>query len=531
VNLLANLRRRSLDPAELVVDDANTLAAIDRLIDSDDEREVRLGIETLAAARHAELRSRLERLTADERVGVRSYALDRLLEIDPDAAARAARRGLDHPSPAIRAASVRAIGTTAGPGDVEMLLDRWCTSPLGADPDTDLDGDPDDEVRLAAATALSRHGDARSRQRLSDDVRELAASDDPRDRVLAARVLGGCVPGCGVDRGALPALLADPDDAVVEAALRAVRSPEDDELLGAVAARLHSRRLAATAVETLARAGGAALELVDSGLTDDRRYTRAAQRHLARVGRLMGGDEATGVLSRHLGHRDREVGLAIARALASSSRSAMRARQDAGDTTTVRLDERAADAIRHDLEDATRALRALCLATEAPQHAMLARALHDHLTLLEKRVIALLAIRYGADDVTKVASQLAQNDARSHALAVEWMEVTFSGPDRVAIALVEPGLSVRERHQRLARAFPSRPLDGTAILRDMVEDPDDQWRRPWISACALAALLDDAETDPTSLVLRRAAREGEANWAESAIVHETYAGIRHRLQV
>ena len=51
-NLLASLRGRTLDPANLTVDDESTVVVIDRLVESDDERDVRLGLDILTVAQH-----------------------------------------------------------------------------------------------------------------------------------------------------------------------------------------------------------------------------------------------------------------------------------------------------------------------------------------------------------------------------------------------------------------------------------------------------------------------------------------------
>ena len=82
-------------------------------------------VATLAVVHHPELQVRLEALAGDQRAGVRSYALDRLRELDPTAAARIARDGLGHPSADIRAASVRALGPDSDPADVATLLALW----------------------------------------------------------------------------------------------------------------------------------------------------------------------------------------------------------------------------------------------------------------------------------------------------------------------------------------------------------------------------------------------------------------------
>ena len=70
-------------PAALAIDDANSLAVADRLLDSDDPRDVRLGLDTLALAEHPALPERLDLLTRDARPIVRNDALERLAGADP----------------------------------------------------------------------------------------------------------------------------------------------------------------------------------------------------------------------------------------------------------------------------------------------------------------------------------------------------------------------------------------------------------------------------------------------------------------
>ncbi len=117
-NLLASLRGRTLDPTTLTVEDESSLIVIDRLVESDDERDVRLGLDILTVAQHPALHPRLEQLAVDDRVNVRTDALARLRDLAPHLAAEAARAGLDDPSPEVRAACVRVLGAAGDPSDV-----------------------------------------------------------------------------------------------------------------------------------------------------------------------------------------------------------------------------------------------------------------------------------------------------------------------------------------------------------------------------------------------------------------------------
>jgi hypothetical protein len=155
-----------------------------------------------------------------------------------------------------------------------------------------------------------------------------------------------------------------------------------------------------------------------------------------------------------------------------------------------------------DLEHAGRALRALAAAERAPAASSLRRALRDELDLLRRRVLACLAVNHGEEPLTRISHQLARGDARAHALAVEWLDVTLVGPERAAMALLEPDLAGDARLRRLARELPlvepvRADLSLEAVLRDLAVDPNGWWRRPWLQAHAMYAswLIGDAPVD------------------------------------
>ena len=206
VNLLSNLRHRTLDPAELAID-GTTLAAITRLVESDDEREVRLGLDALDIADHPDLVTRLQGLAMDERVGVRTDVLDRLARISAPIAAAVARSGLDHDSPLVRAASARTLGAAGELSDLVAIV--GCLS------------DSDADVRVAVVSAVSVLGDHGARRQVAEEIEALASASSPDRLILAARMLGACAPGNWIDRRPLRSMLAVPNRDVVNAALAA----------------------------------------------------------------------------------------------------------------------------------------------------------------------------------------------------------------------------------------------------------------------------------------------------------------------
>jgi len=511
VNLLANLAHRTLDPADLAIDDATTLAAVERLLDSADARDVRLGVYALQAARHPHLVDRLGRLVADDRVGVRSIALDVLRAEAPKQAAAAARAGLDHPDPAIRAASVTALGHTGDSAIVPAVLRHW--------------NDRDDAVRLAAATVVARLGDANRTDHISADLRHMADSPDARERRLAAEVLA-IEAATGLRRTALAALLDDRDDGVATAALGAVQWEYDAALLDQAIAHLDRPATAAAAVEALARSGPLAVGAIEAVLVGST-GSQAAPRHAARTCRLIGGDAGVGVLARHLDHADRDLAAEVARQLAVAEA----ARADCSPAVRTDVLARAAEALGLAVQHAAHVMRALVVLGSEPHATLVGRALADEFDLVQYRVAQVLAIRYGAEGVDRARFQFSQPDPRLHALAMEWLDVTLVGDDRAGMVVLDPALSPAARLERLVRETRLGRATASEVLDDLLADPERRWRRPWLAACALLTEVQRGEQS----VLAAVSDGGEgAPWrppgaSEATILDETFLGLHRRL--
>ena len=177
-----------------------------------------------------------------------------------------------------------------------------------------------------------------------------------------------------------------------------------------------------------------------------------------------------------------------------------------------------------ELEHATHVLAAIVPFADEPAAAMQCAALRDELDLSRRRVLAALSMRHGIAGIQRVTFHLAQRDARSHAIALEWLDVTLTGTDRAVIPMLEPGMSERARLQSLRQSFPIAARDRDQVLLDLVTDGKDRWR-PWIAACAVytAAALPDVDLTPFV-----AARVGQRTGPESAIVAETLAAVQAR---
>ncbi|HEY7628769.1 MAG TPA: hypothetical protein VH761_16985, partial [Ilumatobacteraceae bacterium] len=351
-NLLTNLRHRVLDPAELDIDSASISIVIDRLVASHDERDVRLGLDTLTAAGHPLLISHLASLASDDRVNVRCDALEQLAALDAEAAAVEARRSLDHPSVEVRKVALNAMAAARNPADLELIRSHWI--------------DEKSTVKVAAAAAMACLGDDQTRAQISDEIARLSKGT-PGERILAAQMLGACEPGPWLNREALRSLHEDSHHEVVIAALAATRWPDDATLLPRVVASLGDRRTVHAAAGALVRAGEPVLAVVDECLLGQRLDARS-QASLVRVCRLIGGAGAVAVLSKHAERADRDVGLVILGALAALGSEPI--------------------SLAADLEHATRVLRALVVLEHNDAAVTLCSALRDELELVRRRVLA-----------------------------------------------------------------------------------------------------------------------------------------------
>jgi hypothetical protein len=437
-NLLAGLRDRLLDPGDPAIDGAAGAAIAERLLESDDDGDVWLGVDVLTSADPQAATVALERLARTGRWSVQVEALARLTDRAPEAAAHVARDLLDR-SDGARTGDTIALSTS---------------------------------VRVAAGLALAVAGDQEARAALAVRAAILAEHDDRDERVTAARIVGALPHDQHQGVALLRALMADADTAVVCAALDAIDA-DDADLVDDVIERLGTRGTRGPAFDALVRVGPAALERVDRELS---RPVVDVSRVIAlvHVARSIGGPAAGEVLRRHATHPDREVGLAVLRALA-----ALDAREP-GVASAI---------VARECEDAVRILRGLVVVGDAGDIELLGAALRDAWDLTRRRTLAALALGHERHAVERVARQLAHPDRGAHILAVEWLDATLRGEERLALDLIDPDVGDRERLSRLLRAK-AVDVDPGEVLADLIADAQRAWRSSWLAACAVAFAHD-----------------------------------------
>jgi hypothetical protein len=360
---------------------------------------------------------------------------------------------------------------------------------------TGLTHDPRPEIRLAALAALAGAGDESAEVRLPAEVSAAAGSQSPAIRLQAARALQAMGSG---DRADFAALLEDPDMAVQIAALDSVGSGDAFAVVPVIAA-LRDPRSAGAAAGAVGRLGDAIVPAMAERLETAGSPISTLVIRLVRAtaGASQARDE---VLRRYVGHRNRELALAVVERLVAF--------EPASDATAAILDEVLIEDVRH----ATSILAALAAVDSAKAggqqvtDAPLRRALGDELDLVRATVRANRLARQGSARLGPVMVELTADgrvgaggsgDAGASgsagglrgALALEALDVVL-GPEgsKSIVALLHPVLSIPERLSRLPTELADDgPSDLVGFLRDIVEDPRERWRSTWLRACAIHA--------------------------------------------
>jgi hypothetical protein len=302
-----------------------------------------------------------------------------------------------------------------------------------------LSQDPRADVRMAALARMAADGDVDARRRLAVDVKAGSTAQDADVRRAAARAL----PHVDGDAHRLLAqFLRDEDPRVRHDALQSV-GPRDVDMVGA-------------AIDAL---GDADVPVP------------AATLRLVRALRSADAVAVSNVLLPHLRHRDREFGLAVLQALAQPEPAL----------------EPLATHVRAVVDDDIRIAGSLCAATASfgAGAVIVRRALQDELDLIRRRIAAALAVLHGSVRLGSALRALDCGGRASRALAVETIEVTLPrGEASRALAVLRPDLTA-ERSTQPGLPVPEAPPNGWLV--DLVKDPDDRWRSPWLRTCAAYA--------------------------------------------
>ncbi|MET0741442.1 MAG: hypothetical protein ABWZ26_07845 [Candidatus Nanopelagicales bacterium] len=417
--------RRDWDPTALQVDDEASRAVLEGLLESEDIRDVRLGLDVLSDAGSPLLLPCVARLISDP-------DSDRK-QLGVEMAARLGDRDL-----VPNLLGVVVDGET--PGQVRALAVRVATS-LGADADAfgSALADPNVAVRVAAAAAVAQS-----------------------DSDLAQRARSVCV----------EALLA-PDDATVEAGLVDVAyspHPAYADAVFAIARRPSPPKGWAEALAAHVRF----LQLDRVTLLDlAAENPTSADRLVEAMGRSR-DESACALLAGLCVDGDHELAEAASRALAGSGFRM-------GAATVAQL-------AALEVARATRAAAAAQAFADQDGAEHLVRALDDEIADSSWRVQNALGLAHGTDWLEHALGQLGSSVDGERALAIETLEVDLGHRTAgYTLDLLDPNVDASQRRQRLASRDDAPVADPEDWLTEFLDDPAEFWQEGWLMVCALHA--------------------------------------------
>jgi AAA family ATP:ADP antiporter len=452
-----SLGRHEVEPAAVRFDavDADTLAALVRELESPDDGSAIYALDMLETLGRHELVPAVILQHGSARV--RARALGVLEQNGPGEAARwlpHARRLLNDPDAAVRAAAVRAVvaqGAKGGADLVRKFLD-------------------DAESRVSATAAV-----------------ELADSDNPADVESAELALTQLVvdtsqaaaPGRRdaaaalgrirnpTFRSLLVPLLHDTDTAVAREAIQSARAlgPSDALFVPALVARLGDRILKTAARDTLVSYGSALVPVLAHFMSESdeqpwvRRHVPAT---LARIPTQASMDALMAALDDPDGFLRYKVILAI---------ETLRRGHPGLQFSQAAIEARV-------VKETSRYYSALSLRYNLVEHdpeaegSLLARALEDKLARTLDRVFRLLGLRYAWTDVAAARYSLDHGDTRVRASALEYLDNLLGGDVRRRVMPILDVAPMAEKVRYANSVLKSRPRDVTDTLAQLVHDED-----------------------------------------------------------
>ena len=435
-----SLARRDWDPTALLVTDAASRTAVERLLSSADPRDVQLGVDVLTAADPALLGRHIGRLLAHpdaehRRIGVQAA----VAAADPAAVPELVQIMRDEAQPAdLRVSAAQAIAALGSDlSALAVVLD-----------------DANPELRLTAAMLLTRH-----------------------DGPLADR-----------GRAVCHAALESTDAVVVAAALSAVTQGPDASyvagLMTLAARRAGSRSAIGAAVAAhVGLPGCDAAALQRLALTEEQTATRGVlDLGLRRDGASLG------VLTELLSGPDRRLARAAGHAIAAR-----------GHALEPDLAERL---VASESSRAARAAAAAEAVTGTGRAEHLRRALDDEIRACARQARCLVGAAFGNQWLARAVAQLASSADGDRALAVETLELELGRRTAAQLLeLVDPDVDDDGRRALLAAAAPSGDRAAGPWLNELLDDPHTYWQDDWLRACALYAASELAPESAAAAAL------------------------------
>lgn len=505
-SLQDNLRKSRLDleSARHKVMDGSTNLVLVRALESDDPREVLNAINLLPHLENLQLDHRVEALLDHPDLQVRVAACEYYGRRQQMRFANSVFRRFEDPEPKVRAAAIDAfcaIGRDKAVRSVRPYL---------------ADGDP--RIRSAAVTGMIKYGGLDGVLVAAEALKALIANTDGAMREHAAKVLGAV----GVRNFYQPVLqlMNDPEAKVRRAAISAAAVLKSPEFVIPLIYRTQSIDTMRDAVSALTSYGAQVvptLAKVLSNSMEDASIRRAVSQVLGRLGTT----DSVGLITKHLDDRDELLRARLYKALARAVKGHRLVLSDVAPVQT---------ALARELAAAYTAMRqAELLGLEAgpsatgPRHGLvaarglLASALSEKVSQIERRIFLLLAVLYPDADMEQIYAGIhdaAATDApRRRANAVELLDNLLDRELKKRFLPLLDELPRPERLRLVEDLFPFQSKSPREVLLELTRD-----ETAWVRACALWTLAQEADAPELVDVAQHAAADSSPVVREMALV-------------
>lgn len=415
------------------------------------------------------------------------YALDRLEELDTQAAARALPELIQHPAPEVRREAMKWIESLAVAPALDSLHSQLAVEEnpdvreaglraLGAIGGaqasaqlTDALTDNDPHALRGALIGLLKYGDSSEPLTAQQTLNSLLASPMAANRILAAQVLGSIEqPQFNPAR---QALLGDDDPQVrceMLQSLGKIRQPELYPLIIKACDMPETSRSAATA---LIAAGTEGLSEIESAF-DQTGAPRIRLLTLAKVLGHIGGKRAQAFLRARMDSPDSELRSQILNALGEC------------DYRVKDLSE-----ISTSLEKEVKSLAWVCAAQvdlgDGDQTTLLSAALRQFAAQVAERILLLLSFIFDKSSILSAREAFLTGSPSQLAYALEIIDAQLPAEWKPRIMPVLEDLSPHDRLEQLAAIYPQRQQKSDDRLYAMIVGLDDQQFTRWVRVCAM----------------------------------------------
>lgn len=508
--LLRSLNRRALGNDTLSLADGSSLAAVEKLVQSNKLREVRLALDMLTEAEHDSLNGRLRQLLSHPDPRLKMEALQRIEQRHVVAALPQVQAILQQETDSgVRGTAVRALCALAEDDLVETV------QPFLEDGTS--------ATSVGAIVGLLRYGGISGVLAAGQQLTEWQASPQAEERRVAAEAIGE-VGVANFYRPLIP-LLQDKATTVRREALVASAKVHHPRLLPYVIDNLANPLTRSAAMSALVATGERLLPVVSQALAGQTDHSEEDIIRMVRVCGQMKGQQVINTLKPHIDHPDNDVQLAILHAL---QLAAYQATLDAEIGEIKRT-------LRGEVAHGLRVLLAKQDLGTAEAYATVQRALDEEYQAARQRTFLLLSFIYDTRAILRAEEQLIHGNNASKALALETLDVTLTNDEKqMLFPLVDTKLTPEQRIQQLQAVFDLKHLPLQERLTEMIADPEQEWTNGWTRACVLHCvgklrLTELAAVVEAALVIEEHPVRETAVWALQALSPQRFQAHRTQL--